>query len=307
MAWRSVMISRPSRLSLKNRALKVEQDDGTVTVPLEDIAALVIEHAQISLTSQLLSACADRQIAVITVDDTHHPNGVLLAHLPHSRAGKILRAQLAMGQPQRKRLWQVIIKQKISNQSAVLHHHGHRKQANHLRALSKAVRSGDSNNKEAHAAQHYFSVLFGRGFSRKHARFHNAALNYGYAIIRAAIARSLVAYGFLTALGLHHHSEQNSFNLADDLIEPFRPLLDHYLLYHFIEAEEEHLLPSHKACLVNVLHEDITLINAAGEQYRSTLLAAIDSVVISLSQQLVNGNHLLTLPQFTPLQEKTDE
>ncbi len=306
MAWRSVMISRPSHLSLKNKALKVKQEDGTVTVPLEDIAALVIEHAQISLTSQLLSACADRQIAVITVDETHHPNGVLLAHLPHSRAGKVIRAQLAMRAPQRKRLWQAIIKQKISNQSAVLHHHGHLKQANHLLALSKTVRSGDSNNNEAHAAQYYFPALFGRGFSRKHERFHNAALNYGYAIIRAAIARSLVAYGFLTALGLHHRSEQNAFNLADDLIEPFRPLLDHYLLHHFIETKADHLLPSHKARLVNVLHEDITLGNESGEQQRSTLLAAIDSVVVSLSQRLANGNHL-TLPCFTPLQEKMDE
>lgn len=299
MAWRSVMITQPSRLSLKNKMLRVEQDDGDVTVPLEDMAALVIEHAQIALTSQLLSACAECQIAVITVDETHHPNGVLLPHLPHSRAGKVLRSQLAMSQPQRKRLWQAIIKQKIANQAGVLRQYGHAKKAKRLDALSDEVRSGDSGNAEAHASQLYFPTLLGRGFTRKQERFHNAALNYGYAVVRAAIARHLVAYGFLTAIGIHHRNEQNSFNLADDLIEPFRPLLDDYVFTHFPEEDVDRLLPSHKACLVGFLHEDITIRTDKGDCHRSTLLAGTETVVMSLSQRLHNRSDL-SLPIFSP-------
>lgn len=299
MAWRSVMITRPSRLTFQQRALVVEQEDGTVKIPLEDMAVLVIEHSQVSLTSQLLSACADRQIAVITVDETHHPNGLLLAHLPHSRALKVMRAQLAMSQPSRKRLWQGIIKQKISNQAGVLRQQGHDAVARQLEVLAREVRSGDAGNAEAQASQLYFPALLGKGFARRQERFHNAALDYGYAVIRAAIARSLVAYGFLTAFGLHHRNEQNAFNLADDLIEPFRPLLDAHLLANFPHEESETLLPQHKAVLVGLLHEDIALVDPDGQCGRSTLLAAVESVVVSLTQRLEDDGAQLTLPLYS--------
>lgn len=296
MAWRSIMITRPSRLRLQHRALVVEQDDGVVQVPLEDISVLLIEHAQITVTAQVLSACAARQIAVITVGEDHHPNGVLLSHLPHSRALKIMRAQLDMSQPTRKRLWQGIVQQKISNQAATLKHHGHDAFARRLDALAREVRSGDGGHAESQASQAYFPALFGKGFTRQQERFHNAALNYGYSVIRAALARSLVAYGFLTAFGLHHHNEQNAFNLADDLIEPFRPLLDTHVLARFPQEDDDNLKPAHKAVLVGFLHEDVTLIDSSGTRGNATLLTAVDAVVMSLSQRLDDGETFLTLP-----------
>jgi CRISPR-associated protein Cas1 len=301
MSWRSVMITRPSRLRLKDRALVVEQDDGCVTIPLEDMAVLLIENQQVSLSAMLLSACAEQQIAVITVNESHHPNGVLLSHLPHSRALQVIRRQMGLSQPRKKRLWQSIVKQKITNQGAVLQQHGHEKTSHRLLQLSRDVCSGDSNNAEGQASQLYFPALLGPGFTRKQSSFHNAALNYGYTIIRAAIARNLVAYGFLTALGLHHRSEQNSFNLADDLIEPFRPLLDHYVLSRFPKEESEGLLqPDHKSALVNILHQDITLPDGQGRPDRNTLLAATEITVISLSRAVADKKSTLQLPLFTP-------
>lgn len=298
MAWRSVMISKPSRLSLKDKALRVAQSEGTASVPLEDIATLVIENPEVSITSKLLSACAAHQVAVITVDEAHHPNGVLLAHLPHSRVGKILRAQMYLSRPKQKRLWQCIIKQKIRNQAMVLEGNGHERRAHRLFALANEVRSGDTGLAEAHASQAYFPALFGKRFTRGQERFHNAALNYGYSIVRSVIARSLVSYGFLTALGLHHHNEQNAFNLADDLIEPFRPLLDDYVLEQFSAEEEPEtgLRPEHKSKLVGFLHEDITVLTSSGEHERSTLLAAVNEVVSSLSRALRQGETVLSLP-----------
>lgn len=298
MAWRNIMITRPSRLRLQNRALVVEQDDGAVQVPLEDISVLLIEHAQVNLTAQVLSACAAHQIAVITVGDDHHPNGVLLSHLPHSRALKVMRAQLDMSQPARKRLWQGIVQQKIHNQAGTLKRHGHGTLAHRLDALARSVRSGDTGHAESQASQVYFPALFGKGFTRQQERFHNAALNYGYSVIRAALARSLVAYGFLTAFGLHHHNEQNAFNLADDLIEPFRPLLDAHVLAQFPQEDGEKLLPAHKASLVSFLHQDITLADPSGTRGNTTLLAAVDAVVMSLSQRLDDGESILALPVY---------
>lgn len=202
MAWRSVVITQPARLKLEQKALRVEQDIGSVRIPLEDIAVIVIDQPQVTLTACLLTACAAAHIAVITVDATHTPNGVLLPFLPHSRAVQIMRKQLAMSQPRRKQLWRDIVQRKLDNQAEVLAWQGHDAAHRRLLTLAKSVRSGDAGHAESQGAQIYFRHLFGPGFNRNQDRLHNAALNYGYSIIRSALARSLVGYGFLPAFGL---------------------------------------------------------------------------------------------------------
>lgn len=299
MAWRSVVITQPARLRLEQKGLVVEQDAGKLRVPLEDISVLVIDQPQVSLSAKLLSACASEQIAVITVDETHLPNGVLLPHLPHSRALKVMRAQLDLSLPRRKQLWRGIVQRKLLNQAEVLAWQGHEAASCHLQRLAKSVRSGDAGHAESHGAQVYFRHLFGAGFSRAQERFHNAAFNYGYSVIRSTLARNLVAYGFLTAFGLHHSSEQNSFNLADDLIEPFRPILDaHVLAYAKPDACERELTREDKAHIVSVLHQDVLVHLSDGSTGKSTLLAAAESVVISLSQRLNDDLLALALPSL---------
>ncbi len=297
MAWRSVVITQPARLRLEQRALSVDADAGTIRIPLEDISVLVIDQPQVSLTAQLLSACAEQQIAVITVGADHHPNGVLLPHLPHSRALRVMRAQLDLSQPRRKRLWQHIVQRKIRNQADVLSRHRHDAASRRLHALARDVRSGDTGHAEAQAAQAYFRQLFGADFARAQTRLHNAALNYGYSVIRSALARNLVAYGFITAFGLHHRSELNAFNLADDLLEPFRPILDAHVLHHFpLHTQEHELSREDKARVVGVLHEDVALCQPAENMEHCTLLAAAEAAVVSLSQRLDDEATSLTLP-----------
>ena len=282
MGWRSVVIGNPAQLDFHQRALRVQQDGNTAHVPLEDISIVLIEHPQVTLTSSLLSALADAQIAVLTVGADHHPNGVLLPYLPHSLALKVMRAQLDASLPAQKRLWQIIVQQKIRNQAAVLAQHANANSSvRTLLAMADDVRSGDTDNLEGQAAQRYFRALWGDDFTRNQPRFVNAALNYGYAVVRAAIARSLVAYGFLPAFGIHHRSEQNAFNLADDLIEPYRPLVDAHVLKSWPLEPGHELAPKDKQLLVSLLHRDITTSTA-----RQTLLAAVDSSVVSLSQWL---------------------
>lgn len=296
MAWRSVIISKPAKLKLKNRALVIEQEQGTASVPLEDIAAIVIDQPQVTLTAALLVACAERQVAVITVDDSHTPNGIFLAHTPHSRALKIMREQLAMSEPHKKRLWQLIVKQKISNQAQLLSRLQH-PMAQTIKTLATQVRSGDPDNFEAQAAQGYFPALFGKGFTRDDACFANAALNYGYAIVRSAIARSLVSYGFLPAFGLHHCSELNTFNLADDIIEPYRILVDACVVKLCQDYDgDDDLDMSAKSTLVNLLHQDTTRLENGIPAGISTTLALIDASSISLGQSIKNGNLSLVLP-----------
>lgn len=299
MAWRSVVISKPAKLKLKNRALVVEQEQGTASVPLEDIAAIVIDQPQVTLTTALLVACAERQVAVITVDDSHTPNGIFLAHTPHSRALKVMRGQLSMSEPHKKRLWQLIIKQKISNQAQLLAQLQH-PTAQTIKTLATQVRSGDPDNFEAQAAQLYFPALFGKGFTRDDACFANSALNYGYAIVRSAIARSLVSYGFLPAFGLHHCSELNAFNLADDIIEPYRILVDACVVELCSEYDADDMLdmPA-KAKLVALLHQDVLRIDNGDATGQSTMLALIDASCISLGQSIKDGNLSLVLPALS--------
>lgn len=258
MGWRSVVIANPASLDFHHNALRIAQADQVAQIPLEDISVLIIDHSQVTLTAYLLAACADAQIAVLTVGPDHHPNGVLLPFLPHSRALKVMRAQLAQSLPAQKRAWQVIVRQKITNQAAILAHKWpeNTRGINLLLAMSEAVRSGDPDNIEAQAAQRYFSALWDKNFTRNQQRFYNAALNYGYTVIRAAIARSLVSYGFLPAFGLHHRNEQNAFNLADDLIEPYRPLVDAHILNTWPQEPKRELEPRDKRDLIAFLHQD---------------------------------------------------
>jgi len=298
VAWRIVVITQPARLHYAQQALVIDQGSESVRVPLEDISVLIIDQPQVSLTAQLLSACATAQIAVITVGQNHHPNGVLLPHEPHSRSLKVIKGQLAMSLPRRKRLWQHIIQRKIYNQADVLAAQGHDEACRRLRGIARNVRSGDSGHAESHAAQVYFRQLFGKGFSRSQERLQNAALNYGYSVIRSAIARNLVAYGFITSIGLHHNNETNGFNLADDLLEPFRPIVDSHVLRHFTHEDDQDLDREQKARLISVLHEDVVLhgVETADQPFRCTLLAAAESVVVSLSQRLSDRENQLALP-----------
>ena len=284
MAWQNLLISRPARLSLKNRQLRCEQETGEVSLALEDIASVVLESPQITLTSALMAACAEENIAIITCDETHTPNGLLTSFLPHSRQAGMLRAQIAWSKPFTKRLWQLIVKQKIINQASTLKLCG--REHARLTKLATEVDSGDSQNCEAQAARLYFNVLFDGvshdAFKRHGDDLSNAALNYGYAILRAAIARELVQFGFIPALGIHHCSELNAFNLADDLIEPFRPFVDAHVRLNGIGEQVgeavQGLQLGERASLVQSLQ--LTCV-VAGE--RHTLLHAIHLLVKSLN------------------------
>ena len=215
-----------------------------------------------------------------------------------------MRAQLAMTLPQRRRLHQYIVQTKIANQSVVLEKIGKDKTAERLLKISEHIQPGDAGNNEGKAANFYFKELFDPKFTRKQERFHNAALNYGYAVVRATIARSLVSYGFLLAFGLFHHNEQNAFNLADDLIEPYRPFVDLHVIQSLPIETERDLQPADKGTLVSILHTDVHLTgNSKGKR---TLLAAIDATVQSLSRITVQkkAGEILTLPTFSSTKPK---
>lgn len=294
MSWRSIVISNPADLDVQHRSLRIRQADKEAFVPLEDISVLLIEEPLVNVTAYALAACAEAQVVVLTVDQTHHPNGVLLPFLPHSRMLKVMRAQLALKLPTVKRLWQTIIQQKLHNQGTVLRRAGKTEESAQLEQMARDVRSGDADRLEGTGARLYFRTLFGEGFRRTDRRIENAAMNYGYAIIRAAIARTLVSRGFLPSFGLFHQSEQNAFNLADDLIEPYRPIVDDHVVRLIVGHADQDLTPAFKTGLIQVMGRDIQ-VRQLRETHRSTLLAAVEATVMSLSRIVVGGDDPGTL------------
>lgn len=295
VTWRSVMISRPATLRRDKFALLIEQEQDA-RVPFEDIAVIVLNHREITLTHSVLSACGEYGIGLFSTGPTHHPNGVFLPFLPHSRATRMLRLQLSLGKPAAKRAWQTIIQAKIQNQAVCLKL-AEKPGVERLESLARRVRSGDPDNLESQASAVYFRALFGNDFHRGQPRWVNAALDYGYAVIRAAIARGLVAHGFLPALGLFHASEQNAFNLADDLIEPYRPLVDLHVIEHRLGHDVDELQPPDKAALVSLLNVDMAMPRGT-----MSALTAIEQAVESLARIYEGGSaELLELPQLTGL------
>lgn len=225
MSWRTLLIQQKCHLSKKDGQLSCKRDDGTVSVPIEDITIVILETPQATITSSLLAELQEQNVVLLTCNGQHMPNGLLLPLLPHSRVSGVAFLQKGWSSPFRKRCWQKIVKAKINNQARSLEISG-RKSVPVLRQMARRVDSGDSKNKEAQAAREYWSCLMENGFVRGAVDFSNNALNYGYMVLRAVMARSLVSYGLLPCFGLHHDNNLNAFNLADDILEPFRPMVD---------------------------------------------------------------------------------
>ncbi len=226
MAWRVIAIENPARLSVRDNQLVIAQEMES-TLPIEDIDALILDNYGSTITTNLLTALATKGTTTVICDEKHLPASVLLPYSQHSRQAKVSRQQLSMSQPLKKQLWQQIIISKITNQADVLRARGLNDST--LRPLANDVKSGDTSNRESIAARIYFDQILGDATRRKPI-WHNAALNYGYAMVRSHIARHIAARGLVASQGLFHHNELNSFNLADDLIEPYRAVVDMYIL-----------------------------------------------------------------------------
>ena len=253
-AWRTVLITKPCRLSMKNRQLVYEpKDEKSVRVALEDITVIVIEDNRSTLTTALLSHISEHNIVLFTCDSYHMPNGLFTPFHQHSRLSQISHIQVEMKLPLKKQIWQKIISQKIFNQAQLLKHFN--KEDFQVSVLVDKVKSGDSDNLEALAARRYWSLLFD-DFSRDQKALdpRNIALNYGYAIVRGAVARSLVAHGLLPTFGVFHNSELNAYNLADDIIEPLRPMVDMVVKnLELVDSLDIHMGVEIKSALLNIL------------------------------------------------------
>ena len=227
MIKRTIDISEPSYLHLKDQQLLIEQDSALVgSVPVEDLGVLILQHPAIVITQATILACQKNNVAVVFCDEKHLPYSLLLPLSEgHSLHNRILHDQIAVSVPTRKRLWKQIVEEKIVQQVKTLERFGSKSSA--ISRLAQNVKAGDSENYEAQAARRYWPLLFGKDFRRNpEASGLNSLLNYGYSIIRGLVARAIVAGRLHPSIGLHHHNQYNGLALADDIMEPFRPWVD---------------------------------------------------------------------------------
>lgn len=297
MAWRVVAIENPARLSLKDNKLIIKQDS-EVAFPLEDIDSLIIDNREIVLTANIMSALSKFGVNALICDEKHLPATIILPHGQASRGSKNARQQINMGEALRKQLWRKNIRQKIRNQAAVLRKSNYNSEAERLEKLASTVRSGDVGNNEAIAARIYFDILLGDATRRK-PLWYNSALNYGYAIVRGSLARAIAARGLIAEIGINHHSELNQYNLVDDLIESFRPLVDNYVLNvvalrYIGEEPDSSLSKEDRHHIIDVMNQHGIIIDR-----RYTIKHLTDMVTESFIKAISEDNvELLTLPSI---------
>ena len=292
MAYRNILIENPAKISVKNRQLIINTGEFH-SVPIEDISTLLIENNQSTITSAALSALGASGCTVFFCDEKHMPCAVLSPYHQHSRELLTIKMQLDASTSLNKNLWKQIVIAKITNQAKCLMYCGKEGSAERLKTISTQIRSGDPDNREASAAQIYFSELFGSGFSRHSYSGTNAGLNYGYAILRGCIARNLASYGFLPTVGIHHHGSLNSFNLADDIIEPFRPIIDMHVFLN--NSDNDILNTNNKRDLYNCLNLEVLV----KEQIHSVSYS-IELMIQSLKKSFEEKSSLLTPPLLLP-------
>lgn len=299
---RSVAIVRPARLSVESSQLLIENEDGKRTVPIEDLGILILDNVAIELTGPLLGRLGEDRVAVLVCGEKHLPTGLFLPYQGHSLMPQIMRAQIEAKLPTKKRLWQTVVKEKIRSQARHLLDRCGEDMG--LFAISERVFSGDRTNREAVAATVYFSSLFDPAFARlrrtelKHyvpsqERLANALLNYGYAVIRAAVARAVVLAGLHPALGLHHRHRENVFCLADDLMEPLRVLADREACAALDTERElpDDLTPPLKRRMLQVLTAEV---GWSGRRW--PLDAALEAYASQVRQCLIGERKDLEVP-----------
>lgn len=299
MIKRTLYFGNDAYLHLKDEQLLIkfaDENKTPATVPIEDIGVVVLDAYRLTISQNLITKLLHNNAAIITCDEKHMPHGLLLNLDGNHVQQEKFTAQINATEPLKKNLWQQTIKAKIHNQANVLQKLGF--DIDNMRYWEQSVKSGDPDNYEGRAAAWYWKAVFIEYINNfKRGRFEpepNNLLNYGYAILRAVIARSLVASGLLPTLGIHHHNKYNAYCLADDIMEPYRPYVDLQVLKIMSENENiQELTPDLKKHLLQIPAIDVTL-----DDNKSPLMIAAQRTTASLARCFMGESRKILYPQI---------
>lgn len=297
MIKRTILIENKASLSIKNLQLVIKTELRESTIPVEDIGFLVLDHSEIYLSIPAMNLLVENNVALIICSNNHLPNGMFLNLNSHHIQQEIFRNQIEASVPLKKQLWQQTIVEKINNQGYLLQKITQQK--NSFDFLASKVLSGDTTNMEGVAAGQYWKTFFETSenvsqFKRERfGNYPNNFLNYGYAILRAATARALSGSGLLNTLGIHHKSKYNAFALADDIMEPFRPLVDEVVFEIMQKYDEQELNSVLKSELLQILTRTVYF-----KDEKSPLMVALQKTASSLQQCFTGQRKKIKYPKL---------
>lgn len=292
MIKRSILVENKTAISTKNQQLVLKSEIRESTIPIEDIGFLVLDNSEIYLSIPAMNLLIENNTAVIVCNTNHLPNGMFLNLNSHHIQQEIFKNQIDATAPLKKQLWQQTIVEKITNQGILLEKITGSK--NSLPFLASKVLSGDTTNMEGVAASQYWKSFFEQEFKRERfGDYPNNFLNYGYAILRAATARALSGSGLLNTLGIHHKSKYNAFALADDIMEPFRPIVDEAVYNIMQNYEEQELNTAIKAELLQILTRTVYF-----KDEKSPLMVALQKTASSLQQCYTGDRKKIKYPKL---------
>ncbi|MEJ0103480.1 MAG: type II CRISPR-associated endonuclease Cas1 [Bacteroidota bacterium] len=297
MIKRTLYFGNPAYLKTNNEQLVIEMHDSgeTKSTPIEDIGLLLLDHQQITITQSLLAKLLANNTAIITCDNTHHPCGMMLSLDGNSLQSQKFQAQIEATVPLKKQLWQQTVIVKIENQAALLKEQ--REENKTLLTYAREVKSGDSENHEARAASYYWKRIFPDFLEFRRERYGpppNNLLNYGYAILRAMMARGLTASGLLPTLGIHHRNQYNAYCLADDIMEPYRPFVDK-VVCQIIRGNGKFLdmTPNMKKALLEIPTMDVVI-----DGQKSPMMNAVQRTTASLAKCFEGTSRKILYPEM---------
>ncbi len=292
MIKRSLLIENKTSITTKHLQLVLKSETKDGTVPIEDIGFIVIDHPETYLSIPAMNLLVEHNASIIICGTNHIPNGMFLNLNSHHIQQEIFKNQINASVPLKKQLWQQTIVEKISNQGMLLEKITSKK--NNFDFLASKVLSGDSSNMEGVAANFYWKVFFEQKFKRERfGDYPNNFLNYGYAILRAATARALSGSGLLNTLGIHHKSKYNAFALADDIMEPFRPIVDEKVFELIQQYDEQELNTVIKSELLQILTRTVYF-----KEEKSPLMVALQKTASSLQQCYTGERKKIKYPKL---------
>lgn len=260
MIKQTLMFTSPVHLSLKDHQLVISFKDNqdSLSRPIEDIGFVIVEHPQVSISVPVLNELADNNVSVVFCDSKKMPRTMLMTLEGNTTQQESYKYQIDASAPMKKNIWKQLVESKIKNQSLLLSKEG--KNGDALKVFYMNVKSGDTDNREGAAAREYWGQLFNDGFKRDPDGISpNNLLNYGYAILRAAVARALIGSGLYPAFGVFHRSRYNAFPLADDVMEPYRPFVDEIVYHLYYDGAISELDNQAKGKLLRVLFSDVKM------------------------------------------------
>lgn len=293
MAFRTVFVKNGERLSLRLDNLVVTKNSDELYIPLIDIENIILEGEQTTITSRVLAKLSYYNIDVIICDNHYLPCGIYLPLAQYHHAAKRNIWQAEWSKELKDIAWKNVVSQKIFNQILVAKDLSEDfERIDKMIGLANNITLGDKTNREGHVAKLYFNSLYGVGFTREDDSFPNACMNYGYSILRSQVARYVTSQGLIPSLGIFHKNEYNAFNLVDDLMEPFRPILDWYIHKELLEDKTQYLTYDHRILLIDFLNQQIKVkgkkmyLNQAIGMYINSFIQAME---------LKDFRHLITI------------